>query len=198
MSIFSKFISSNARSNARGYITFRFDANKFKKDIKKEFDLLVGSLTKNPHLYQQLLDLLGKELDPFVPEETGELSRYYTDYKNGLMYRKISKDGFNVAKYQYNTVEPRPEKRTNPKYLNHFNTTGYTYRYEKGKVAPYSRTGYVYPRNLTVHRPGKTGISHPDASDHWADKRHQSIIWDDFVIKARPLIVASLNKRGKK
>lgn len=190
-------IISNIVANARGYITFRFDANKFKKDMKNEFDLKVESFKKNPHLYQQLLDLLGKELDQFVPQETGELARYYTDYKNGLMYRKISDDGFNVAKYQYNTVNPPRKKLTSPKYLYHFNTTGYTYHYKKGKVAPYSRTGYVYPRNLTVHRPGKSGIYHPDASDHWADKQHQSIIWDEFCIKAKPLIVAAM-KKGKK
>lgn len=169
-------------SNARGYLTFRFNAKKFKADIKAECDAIWKGVKSDLKLYKQLLEILGEEYNDFVPYDTGQLARFYTDSKNGLMYRRFNpKDGFNVAEWQYNVEYP--ERHYHKKY-------GYIY---ERKYKDKNGKEHTYAQIIK----GK-GEVHPLARDHWADAEVTALIWDDFVQKAAPLIIKSAKKRGKK
>jgi hypothetical protein len=166
---------------ARGYLGVRFDAVKFKRDMKQEYDTIWKGIKNDYQLYKQLLEILGQELTPFVPWETGELGNFSTDSKNGLLYKKLDKNGFNIAEYQY----------THP--LDHF-AKDYFYpasRVTRNGTMPYKPNGRLIA--------GKEETIHERAKDHWADKETQAIIWPDFTVRAKPLIIKSANKkRGKK
>lgn len=173
------------RSNARCYLTFSFDMRKLKSDLSKKVDNITKyPMRKNLTLYKQLLEVLGECLDKYVPYDTGKLARFYTDSKNGLMYKRIGQtDGFNIAEYQYNVED-----------LDHSHKP----RVKEYKYGPSKR----YPKGRTVKITLNKGkrVIHPHATDHWADKEHQSKIWPRFTQRAKPLIVAAIRKemKGKK
>lgn len=165
-------------SNARGYITFSFNLKELRNSLDKVKHIDKYDIRKNHVLYKNLLEILGECLNKYVPYDTGNLARFYTDSKNGLMYRRFNaKDGFNVAEYQYNVP------------------TDHSHGAKRYVYPPSSK----YPKGKVVTIPGKK-VVHPEATDHWADKEHQSKIWPRFTQRAKPLIVKAIREelRGKK